>query len=411
MDAQISKMNIAFYTEQEITPYTGGIGRVTTILTDCFRRQYRWKVYSLFADVVPASFTKAEVDGICQGRLHDRFGFRHETKRNVRRASMFIKENKVDVVIVQTSMDVPMRLRLAMQRIGYDARIIACLHFAPGTDIFPNKLSDIKDVPVFSAKGLKIILKSVFSVIYNPIITQLTKRCYRRAYRFSDMVCLLSESYKEQFCRFSGIYEQRKLMAMPNPLSFKYDFQESELEKKKAVALVVGRMSEGQKKISRILSIWKELECKHPDLDWELKIVGGGDSLSDYKNLAGKLGLSRCTFEGIQDPVPYYKESKLFLMTSAFEGFPMTLVEAQQFGCVPIVMDAFTSLREIISDGRNGIIVENNNEDSFLDALVGLASDENMWRGMAVNAMADCQRFSQDRVCAKWEKTIERMTR
>lgn len=233
-------MNIAFYTEQEITPYTGGIGRVTSILTDYFRHRCGWKVFSLFASAVPASFTKAEVDGVCQGRLHDRFGLRHGIKENTRRAAAFIKENNVDVVIVQTSTDVPMRLRIAMLRIGCYAEIITCLHFAPGTDIFPNKLSDVKNVPLFSAKGLKIILKSFFSVIYTPIITQLTKRCYRRAYYFSDKVCLLSEYYKEQFCRFAGIHERRGLMAMPNPLSFKDNYEEAELEDKKQTVLVSG---------------------------------------------------------------------------------------------------------------------------------------------------------------------------
>lgn len=98
-------------------------------------------------------------------------------------------------------------------------------------------------------------------------------------------------------------------------------------------------------------------------------------------------------------------------MTSAFEGFPMTLVEAQQFGCVPVVMDSFTALREVISDGRNGIIVENGNETRFLDALERLTSDHELWHEMAVNALTDCRRFSQDTVCAEWKKIIERMTK
>lgn len=37
-------------------------------------------------------------------------------------------------------------------------------------------------------------------------------------------------------------------------------------------------------------------------------------------------------------------------MTSAFEGFGMTLVEAQQYGVVPIVMDSYKSLHDIIKN-------------------------------------------------------------
>ncbi|MCH5311505.1 MAG: glycosyltransferase [Prevotella sp.] len=404
-------MNIAFYTEWEISPYTGGIGRVTSILTDCFRHQYGWKVFAIYAKTIPASFSKTEVDGECQGRLHDRFGVRRDIGRNTGRAAEFIKENHVDVVIVQTSMDVPMRLRTALHRIGYDTKIITCLHFAPGTDIFLNKLSDIRKVKPFSANGIKTILKVVFSVVYNPLITQLTRRCYQKAYCFSDLVLLLSESYKEEFCKFSGVRDQKKLMAMPNPLSFNNYLPESELKNKKPVALVVGRMSEYQKRISRILSVWGEYEKRNPDSTWHLKIVGDGASLPEYKRQSMELGLKRCCFEGAQAPIPYYEESSLFLMTSAFEGLPMTLLEAQQFGCVPIVMNAFSSLPEIVTDRRNGIIVDNGDAKQFLSAIEELAADSDEWHRLAVNAIKDCQHFSQDSICAKWKKLIEEVTK
>ena len=124
-------MNIAFYTQQEITPYTGGIGRVTYILTDYFRNHYGWKVFSLFAGIVPDSFTKTEVDGALQGRLHDRLGIRRGIKTNALQAAQFLKENHIDIFIVQASMNVPIRFRTALRQVGYDTKIITCLHFVP----------------------------------------------------------------------------------------------------------------------------------------------------------------------------------------------------------------------------------------------------------------------------------------
>lgn len=62
-------------------------------------------------------------------------------------------------------------------------------------------------------------------------------------------------------------------------------------------------------------------------------------------------------------------------MTSAFEGFPMTLVEAEQFGCVPIVMDSFSSLSSIITDGKNERIIANHDEDGFLSAMEELMAN------------------------------------
>ena len=45
------------------------------------------------------------------------------------------------------------------------------------------------------------------------------------------------------------------------------------------------------------------------------------------------------------------------LMTSNFEGWPLTLIEAMQFGCIPIAFDSFESLNDIITDGFNGYTI------------------------------------------------------
>lgn len=402
-------MNIAFYTEQEITPYTGGIGRVTSILTEYFRHHFGWRVYSLYANRV--SYDKVTVDGACQGRLHDRWGIRRGIRMNVQQAARFLQAHQVDVVIVQTSTDVPGRLRRALQQIGYDAKVITCLHFTPGKDIFLNHLSDLKGVSPFSKQGLKIVLKSVLSVLYNPLITHLTRKCYRRAYQYSDGVYLLSKSYQEDFCAFSGVHDRQKLHTMPNPLSFNVNVPASVLEHKKPVVLVVGRMSEYEKRISIILSVWQRFEQAYPESEWQLKIVGGGTSLADYKKQKAVLGLKKCCFEGVQDPVPYYRESKIFLMTSAFEGFPMTLVEAAQFGCVPVVMNAFSSLPEIVTDQHNGVVVENNDEAQFLRAMEHLMANGDYWHQLAANALHDCQRFSQKTICTQWKKNLEELVK
>lgn len=69
--------------------------------------------------------------------------------------------------------------------------------------------------------------------------------------------------------------------------------------------------------------------------------MGDGSSKLEYETLVSNLNLKKVEFLGFQDPVPYYKNASIFLMTSSLEGFGMTLVEAQCYGVVPIVMDSF----------------------------------------------------------------------
>lgn len=70
--------------------------------------------------------------------------------------------------------------------------------------------------------------------------------------------------------------------------------------------------------------------------------------------MACKLNLRNIEFKGTQPSEPYYAESSVLCMTSTYEGFPMVLIEAQQYGCVPMAFDSFEAVHDIIEDGENG---------------------------------------------------------
>lgn len=61
--------------------------------------------------------------------------------------------------------------------------------------------------------------------------------------------------------------------------------------------------------------------------------------------------------------------ANVFLLPSRGEGCPMTLLEAMQYGCIPIVSDAHHGSREILEDGQFGIIVRNNNAKDLYNRL------------------------------------------
>ena len=130
--------------------------------------------------------------------------------------------------------------------------------------------------------------------------------------------------------------------------------------------------------------------------------MGDGPDRDKYINMVNRLGLERVSFEGFKDPAPYYKKSKISVMCSRFEGFPMTLVESQQFGCVPVVMDSFSALHDIVSNQNTGLIVGNSVE-SFKNGLSRLMMCNSQIETMAFGAVNNCKRFSVKAVCDKWE--------
>ena len=63
---------------------------------------------------------------------------------------------------------------------------------------------------------------------------------------------------------------------------------------------------------------------------------------------------------------PYYleKEMDIFLLPSRYEGKPMAVTEAQMLGVIPLVCN-YSSAKEQIADGIDGIIADNNDTDIY----------------------------------------------
>ncbi|WP_448780624.1 glycosyltransferase [Bacteroides congonensis] len=400
-------MNILFYTEQTLTPMTGGIGRITSVLTDYFRNVFGYRVYSIYSKEVNPAFPVTETDGKICLRLHDRLGIRLNLWGNYKKAAKYIEEHQIDVVIVQTSLDVVGKLRKALDGVNCNPVIISVLHFTPGTDECFTEIRDIKGVRKIDVAFIKLMLKVIIFPLYKCMIGYATKKAYRNAYVLGDKVVLLSAPYKNVYKKYAGICDSSKFYVQPNCLSFNEEYRKEDLCRKEKIVLVVARLNERIKRISVMLKVWKEIEQMPQYEDWKFIIVGDGESKTYYQHMIGELALKRCFMEGSRQPMDYYCRASIFLMTSLFEGFPMTLVEAQQFGCVPIVYDAFESLKDVVINGRNGMIVPNDKEDHFVESLTALMADDDSRGKMAVNALGDCRKFSQENVCKQWKIFLE----
>lgn len=400
-------MNLCFYTDYTISAMTGGIGRVTSVLTDYFRHKYNWKVFSIYAFHADKNCVLTKTDGSINLRLHDRLGFRN-LRSNYKEAALFIQRNQIQVVIVQTSMDVVAKLRSATNRLGlYKLRIISVLHYTPGTDEFPISTQGLAKSFLHGKLSFKDSIKAIIAPIYNYWEHRATVSAYKNAYQYGNHVVVLSDSYISLYQKFANLAEVSKLKAIPNCVPFEIHITTEELQQKQNKALVVGRMVDFPKRISLILELWREVENCPESKNWSLDIVGDGPDLEAFKNLASSLNLSHVIFQGRQNPIQYYREASLFFMASEFEGFPMTLVEAQQMGCVPIAFDSFNSLQEVINDGTNGIIIPNNERKQYIAAALSLMKDIERRRKMAVQATIDCKKYSQDEICNRWKIELE----
>lgn len=326
----------------------------------------------------------------------------------VRDTYQFLKENRVNVVINQLG-QVPSFLEYFLNHGGqrwHDAggRIISCLHFDPKPISFYRELKAIpcKTWHDYYVKAKARLLAPLFG-------RRDMKRCgkdLRWVYDRSDAYILLSQGFIPYFKKVTRLLDLSKLHCINNPLTFEENADNTILDKKKNVILVVSRMYERQKRISLVLKAWKKLSRRETMKDWVLKIVGEGPDLERYKDWAAKNRLERISFEGQQSPEKYYCEAKISLITSITEGWGQTITESFQRGVVPVAVDTSTAFHDMIVDVENGFLVREGAMKSFYQRVEQLANDNNLWSKMATNALASSNKFSFDKITKEWEKIL-----
>ena len=321
---------------------------------------------------------------------------------------LFLKENKVDVVINQLG-QVPEFLRYFLDKGGkqwYDegGKIISCLHFDPKPISYYH---EIKAIYHKKAHDYYLLLKAwLFAYFYSKRDMRMQGENLCQVYNMSDAYILLSQGFIPYFKKATKLSDLSKLHCINNPLTFEGISDEAILEKKENTILVVSRMYERQKRITLVLKAWKILSQKASMKDWNLKIVGDGPDLERYEEYVTKKGLQRVSFEKQQSPEPYYEEAKIFLMTSIMEGWGLTLTESLQRGVVPVAFDTCSAFHDMIKDGENGFLVKEGSMGQFVKKVEQLANDDKLWRKMAKSALRSANRFYLDKIIQKWERII-----
>lgn len=230
-----------------------------------------------------------------------------------------------------------------------------------------------------------------------------TGRCFERLTKEGDRLVLLAPSYIPELADFSAEIDLKKVSAIPNASPFSPD--PSALKEKENRILFVGRLANQQKRVDRVLKIWQKLSNEF--LDWELDIVGEGPDQNQLERQAREMSLSRVTFHGAQNPVPFYRRSKVFLLTSDFEGFPMVLVESQAFGCIPVAANCFSAISDIVEHGKSGLVSEKPNIAHYVSHCRRLLKDINETDRLAAGALEKAAFLSAPRVANAWLKEIE----
>ncbi|MEI3567565.1 MAG: glycosyltransferase [Akkermansia muciniphila] len=116
-----------------------------------------------------------------------------------------------------------------------------------------------------------------------------------------------------------------------------------------------------------------------------------GRKNAPFRNSCEEHRLKHVSFEGFQNPAPYYEQASLLFLTSEYEGFGLVIVEGMSFGVSPIVYGSFTAAYDLVDHGKDGCILPaagGFQAHRMAEMAAGLMREPAALRSMARNAIA-----------------------
>jgi glycosyltransferase involved in cell wall biosynthesis len=388
--------NILVVWVGELIAERGGVQRVTSLLLD----QFAQREYICYYIITNENYSGFYINN-------------KKTPENfvsIEGLYNFITDNDIDVVIDQNAV-FSCDIANIIKGLSFSKKIyyISVFHNSPllyektFTRVFVKK-------KIFDAHSLKEklfwTLKYAAYPIWKYLVLKGTANLYRTNYEQSDKCVVLSNADKPHLAKYLGIDKADKCIAIPNALSFDETQDDCIVHTKRKEVLIVSRLYNPEKRLDLALKIWKIIEEKGYT-DWILKIVGEGPDEKHYKFFVKKYNLKRVVFEGRQSPLPYYKTASLFMMTSAIEGWGLTLTESMQTATVPMAFDSYPALQDIITDGYDGCVIKNNDIEAYVEKMEWLMTHEDERKQIALNGLKSAQRFTIDKIMDKWVEMIE----
>lgn len=171
----------------------------------------------------------------------------------------------------------------------------------------------------------------------------------------------------------------------------------------------VGRLYP-QKDQKTMIEAFAKVSEKFPQ--WSLIIFGEGPERGALELLVERLKIKdKVSLPGkSENIIDELKKSKIFCLSSIYEGMSNALVEAICVG-LPIVTTKVSGTEELIENGENGFIVDIGDKDTMAMAMTKLIEDENLRQQFAKKNKAQAVKFETNAIVDQWEEVILKVKR
>lgn len=222
-------------------------------------------------------------------------------------------------------------------------------------------------------------------------------------YKKYNNVCVLTNADRLQYEKLNI-----KATCIPNAIEFSNTVESNEKKVRDKIILGVGRLEE-QKNFKTLINVFYKIHKNYPD--WKLEIYGKGTLFNTLQNQIKELDLQDSAFlMGVSSEIyKVFKKSAMFVLSSLYEGFPMVLCEAMQNGCPVVSYDCPNGPADLIQNDKNGLLVENQNEEKLYAAIIKLIENSELREEFSKNAYIFVQKYCIENVFNQWKLLFEEL--
>lgn len=321
---------------------------------------------------------------------------------NISFITKYIKDNQIGFIINQGFAS-----EILKKQLPEKCKLIQVLHNLSFWEkrIIPHSIywDDISEASFINKinKTRKYIFNHIFPQRKYIKIHKRYKHILENSDRFITLSDGLSQIVVNKFPEYQNI-----IQAIENPTDL--HIVENNATKENEV-IYAGRLHRVDKRVDRILEIWQEIEKK--ETNWKLRIIGDGPDKKRLLDIANKLQLKQCTFEGYHKDVSnFLKHAKVIVLSSNIEGIPMSLIEAMQAGVIPVVYNCSPGLERLIDNHKNGILIPCFDSKTFTNELYHLMNSPELIKQYSDAAKEKVNEFDIKIIGEKWIQLFNELT-
>ena len=271
-------------------------------------------------------------------------------KKNMKKNFFFYKIKKINIFYF-----IPPRFITAFYA------MIKLLHVINKLDqntIIHSMQSNIAAIIICFFKKKRIIIRNSENPIYSTLNTEnkfsglVTFIMKLFFYNFSDGIITNSKGSAKSLNFF--VFNKSKIKQIYNPYLEKINFKKYTKEK---IILNIARLRKQKDHFTLIKAF--QIFLKN-NKDYKLLILGHGNLRKKLILLTKDLKIqNKVIFKGwVNNTIPYIKKSKIFVLSSVYEGLGNVLIDAINFDVPCVSSDCPSGPGEILLNGKGGLLVK-----------------------------------------------------